>query len=131
MLEEHAVRGLHYLFPSAKPVVDYVLTNAPLTPEDTEPGPLRISQWHLPDPQPSDETINAAIALYDAAQAQRQADATALRNQVLSLASGAVGKPLNTLVAGEVRALVAILLWQAGGVTGAGIVRPLAEWVKE
>jgi hypothetical protein len=62
-----------------------------------------------------------------AAEAERKA----ARAAVLAAAQSAVGVPVTALTAGQVRALVAALLFKEGGLDGAGVVRPLAGWVRE
>lgn len=64
-----------------------------------------------------------------AQHAQDRQDALALRARVLALAQSAVGTRVDDLLAGQVKALVAILLWQAGAIDNAGVVLPLAQWV--
>lgn len=89
------------------------------------------TEWSgpLPDTPTPQQSADAASAR-EAAEAQDRADAATLRARVLSVAQGAVGQQLDTLTAVQVRALMAILLWQAGGLTRSGAVRPLSEWVR-
>lgn len=65
-----------------------------------------------------------------AAVQQAQADAQALRQQILNLAQSAVGVSLNALTANQRNALVACLLWKAGGVAPDMTVRPLGQWLQ-
>jgi len=91
---------------------------------------MLVADWPPPLPtDPTPEQIAAAIAARDAAEQQRRLDAVALRQRVLTVANGAVGKSIETLTAGEVRALVACLLYRASALDAAGIVQPLAEWL--
>ena len=86
-------------------------------------GPLPVA--------PTQQEIDAAIAAREAARQQATADAAALRQQVLTIAQSTVGVPINQVsTVAQLRALMAILLWQAGALDRAGAVRPLAEWVK-
>lgn len=64
-----------------------------------------------------------------AQHAQARQDAAALRQKVLALAGSAVGVRVDDLLTGQVKALVAILLWQAGAIDNAGVVLPLAQWI--
>lgn len=68
------------------------------------------------------------------AEAQAAATATATRNAakalVLPVAQSAVGIRFDQLTASQLRALAAILFWQAGALDGNGIVQPLAGWVR-
>lgn len=52
-----------------------------------------------------------------------------LRTAIVSTAQTAVGVTLNNLTAAQVKALLAILLYKAGGVNNDGTVRPLSQWV--
>lgn len=83
-------------------------------------------------PLPSDPTpieSDRAIAAREVAAQQETAAAAALRQRVLTVAQGAVGKSIDTLAAGEVRALVVCLLYRAGGIDRAGVVQPLDSWL--
>lgn len=115
-------KALRQLFPDAQPLRDYVLV-------DDGDGAY-ISAWNLPEPQPTPEQVTAAIVAYDAAQATAQTEANALRTRVVNLAQTAVGVQIDALTAGQVRALVAILLWKAGAIDSAGAIKPLGQWVK-
>jgi predicted NAD/FAD-binding protein len=70
----------------------------------------------------------AAVAAAKEAAQQATRDARAL---VVNLAQSAVGVRFDLLTAAQVRALAAILFWKEGALTGAGLVRPLAEWVQD
>ncbi|MCB9457775.1 MAG: hypothetical protein H6671_17470 [Anaerolineaceae bacterium] len=73
---------------------------------------------------------SAVIADWDAYQAEEQ-EATSLRQTILGNAQSAVGKTLDTLTTAERNALIALLLYKAGGVhPRTGVVQPLADWVK-
>lgn len=113
-------KALAHLFPNAHPMRDYEL-------RDDGDGPY-IARWGLDDPQPTPAQLAAAIAAYDAAEAQRKTEAQALRQQVLTLAQSAVGVRVDNLTAGQVRALLVVLLWKGGALTPAGNVRPLEAW---
>lgn len=116
------VNALRHLYPNAEPLRDYVL-------RDDGGGPY-IAAWSLPDPQPTLSELEAASTAYDAAETQRQTDATALRQRVLDLAQTAVGVRIDQLTAAQVRALFAILLHKEGALTALGTIRPLGEWVR-
>jgi hypothetical protein len=49
---------------------------------------------------------------------------------IKTVAQSAVGLPLTDLSAPQVKALLACLLYHAGGVKDDGTVRPLGEWIK-
>ena len=117
----HLWKALAHLYPSATPLVDYEL-------RDDGAGPY-IATWNIEGAQPTAQQIADAIVAYDAARDAEQTAATTLRNQVRTLANSAAGKAITDLTAGEVRALLAILLHKAGAITSNGTVRPLGEWV--
>ena len=115
------VNALAHLYPTAQPLVDYIVTN--------RNGIQAIAVWNLPQPQPTEAELAAAETAYNTAAAMRQAEATALCQQVVTLAQSAMGQPVNALTAAQVRALVALLLWKAEAMTNQGTVRPLGEWL--
>lgn len=91
---------------------------------------MPAADW--PPPLPTDPTqaeIDAAIAQRATEEQQRQADAAALRQKILAVAGSAVGQSIDTLTAGQVRALVACMLYKAGALDKSGVVQPLAKWL--
>jgi len=91
---------------------------------------MLAADW--PPPLPTDPTeaeIAAAIAAREAAALQAIQDAAALRQKILTVAGSAVGQSIDTLTAGQVRALVACLLYKNGALDKSGIVQPLKEWL--
>jgi hypothetical protein len=54
----------------------------------------------------------------------------AARALVLPIAQAAVGVRFDQLTANQLRALTAILFWQAGALDANGVVQPLAGWVR-
>jgi hypothetical protein len=118
-------KALKFLYPNAQPLVDYVIRD-----DSDGRGPyIDPLAWHLPDPIPGLAQLQTASDAFDAAQAQRQADAAALRQKVLNVAQSAVGQGIDTLTAVQVRALMACLLFKAGALDKAGVVQPLSEWL--
>lgn len=88
------------------------------------------SDW--PPPLPSEPTAQESAAAIAALAAAKEADrlsAIALRNRVLGVAQTAVGIQLDALTPAQVRALMACLLWKAGGLTASGAVKPLDQWL--
>lgn len=83
-----------------------------------------VRTWRDPRPLP---TLQALEAAWQEVLAARDAAAT-LKAAILTTARGAEGKLLNALSAAEVRALMAILLWKAGGVAENATVKPLESW---
>lgn len=67
----------------------------------------------------------------DNARERERVDRAAAVATIKPLAQGAVGKPIAALTANEQRALLAVLLWQAGALDGAAAIRPLGQWVRE
>lgn len=116
-------KALTHLFPNAVPLRDYTIVE--------RDGVQSIALWNLPQPQPTQAELEAAEAAYDAAQATQQQEATALRNQIVSIAQGAVGVRVDQLTAAQVRALQAILLWQAGALNNDLTIRPLGQWANK
>ena len=84
-------------------------------------------------PLPTDPTqaqIDAAIAAQQQATQQAQSDAAQLRQQVVTLAQSTVGLRIDaTFTAAQLKALLALLLWQAGALNSDGTVRPLTDWI--
>lgn len=72
------------------------------------------------------------VAGQQAAQAEttRLADLAAARALVVQTAAGAVGVRFDALTTTQLRSLLAIVLWQGGALDAAGVVRPLAQWVR-
>ena len=90
---------------------------------------MLAADWPPPLPtDPTPEQSAAAIAARAAAEQAERQSAIALRNRVLTVANTAVGVQLDALTPAQVRALMACLLWKAGGLTHTGAVRPLGEW---
>lgn len=63
-------------------------------------------------------------------RARTQTAEETTRGLVQSVAAGAVGVNITALTAGQVRALLAILLNQAGALDASGVVRPLGQWAR-
>lgn len=122
----HYGKAIRHLYPDAVRLVDYDVSD-----EGDGLGP-RITFWNEATlgPQPTRAQFEAAVIAFDAAQTQAATDAATLRQAVLTLAGSAVGQSIGALTAAQVRALVAILLWQAGALKPDGTVRPLAEWAR-
>jgi hypothetical protein len=92
---------------------------------------MLLSDWtgtRPPDYDPA-EDLTAAIAAHQAREVQQRADAAALRMRILTTAHSAVGQPIDTLTAVQVRALLVCLLHRAGAIDTSGVVRPLGEWL--
>ena len=86
-----------------------------------------IGEWRSVQPIPTEAEI---LNEWDAHLAEED-EATTLRQTILTNAQSAVGKTLDTLTAGERNALLALLLYKAGGVDPqTGMVNPLQDWVR-
>ena len=59
---------------------------------------------------------------------QRDQEAEDLYQQIKALAQSAVGVMLNDLTQAQIKALLAVLLWKAGGVENDMTVAPLGKW---
>ncbi len=84
-------------------------------------------------PLPTDPTqaqIDAAIAAIQQDATAATAAAAQLRQQIITLAQSAVGVRVDLLTAPQVRALFAIILWEAGALKNDLTIRPLSEWVR-
>jgi hypothetical protein len=78
--------------------------------------------------EPTQAESDAAVLAIAQAAAQAATDAAQLRQQILTLAQSAVGVRVDNLTAGQVRALVAILLRKADALNNDLTIRPLADW---
>lgn len=72
----------------------------------------------------------AAAAAEQQAKQQAAQQAAAARALVVQTAQTAVGVAYGSLTAAQVRALMAVMLWQSGALAADGTVRPLAAWVR-
>lgn len=72
----------------------------------------------------------ATRTVWLAAQQQTATDSAGLRSRVVQAAQSAIGVRVDDLLAGQVRALLAIVLWQAGALDKDGKVKPLGDWVR-
>lgn len=113
--------ALRYLFPNASPLRDYEIRD--------EGAGAYIAVWNLQAAQPTEAELQAASDAYDAAKAQADSDAAALRTRVRTVAQSAVGVLITDLTAAQVRSLLAVLLWKGGALDKDGRIRPLADWV--
>ncbi len=77
----HLWKALRHLYPTADPLRDYRLQ------DDGSGTYIRFWNTAILGPQPTDAQITAAIADYDAAQAAKTADRTALRDRLSALTS--------------------------------------------
>jgi hypothetical protein len=115
-------KSLAHLYPESVSLRDYAIA-------DDGDGPY-IAAWHLETPQPTEEQLAVAITAYDAAREAAQTEASALRTRVVNLAQSAVGVQIDLLTAAQRNALLAVLLWKAGGIRPDGSVAPLNDWVR-
>lgn len=116
-------KAMTQLYPNAVQMRDFDIIS--------RDGIEQIVNWRLGGNPPSDAELTAAIAAYDAAATAQQAEAATLRQQVITQANSAAGVLISALTAGQVRSLLAILLWKTGALKADGTVRALTEWVKD
>ena len=93
---------------------------------------MAAADWPPPlptEPTPAESAAARQQLLADEAQAAD--DARALRNKILTTAQTAVGTAYDQLTAVQLRALFGILLFKADALDKNGVVRPLAQWVKD
>lgn len=112
---------------------DYRLLLSRLRPtseyHDTgEAGYAGIGEWRDPaTTKPTQDELDAEDVTYQAELSQ----AVTSRNAILTMAQTAVGVTLANLTQAQIKALMAILLYQAGGVDIKTMtVKPLSEWVR-
>lgn len=77
---------------------------------------------------PTPEQIAAALAARTQERQQEAADTQALRQALRTRLQSAVGVQVDDLLVGQLRALVAYLLWREGALDADLRVRPLSEW---
>lgn len=103
-----------------------------LTQDGTHDNQPYVSEYYDPDgqPEPTPAEAAAAAAAIDAEAEAARLAAAQLRQQIRTVAGGAVGKRFDLLSAGEVRALLAVVLWRAGAIGNDGTVQPLDKWAR-
>lgn len=75
--------------------------------------------------------ITQAILTFDITTKSPEQEAKAQNlDRIKTAAQAAVGVALADLTTGQIKALMAVLLWRAGGVNTDGTVKPLGEWLK-
>lgn len=89
---------------------------------------------HAPD-DADEAAIAAVVAAHDptAIAVAEDAEQAAVASNLLAvkaLAQSAVGVALADLTAGQVKALLAVLLWSHGAIGSGGRIRPLVEWAR-
>lgn len=89
-----------------------------------------LVRWDSATPIPTAQQLRDAVVAGQAAREQAVQDASALRQRVMTLAQTAVGIRVNDLTAGQVRALLALLLWRTGALDREGNVRALDQWTR-
>ena len=81
---------------------------------------------------PENETTDLATYFgseHDMPTVDERTAASALRESVKTIAQSTVGVTLNDLTVLQIKSLVAVLLWQAGGISSDMKVNPLKDWV--
>lgn len=92
------------------------------------PGYAGIGEWRDPNTtKPTQAELDAEDIVYQAELSQAETS----RNAILTTAQSAVGVALTALTQAQIKALMACLLYAAGGVDVKTMtVKPLAEWMK-
>lgn len=85
-----------------------------------------IGEWRDPATQPPTE---AEILAEWGRYLEEEEARTTLRQQIKNTAASAVGTNIRDLTAAQVKALLAIWLYDIGAIDNAGEIRPLAEWM--
>jgi hypothetical protein len=98
-------------------------------PQDFEVDTSGVSKWYSEAIQPPVTLIQTTYDALIASQTTTKTQNTNLRNAVLTTAQSAVGVNLTALTANQVRSLLALMLYKAGGVDASGNVKPLTDWV--
>ena len=107
--------------------------------EETRPGALyrlnksvqpdqEIIEWRGPGDEPTQQELENAWQIYSEREAAEQAASDKLKSNIVTIAQSAVGVALNDLTQGQTRALLAVMLWKAGGVAPDMTVKPLKDW---
>jgi hypothetical protein len=91
-------------------------------------GYAGIGEWRDPSTtKPTQAEFDAEDTAYQAELAK----AVTAKNNIITTAQGAVGVTLANLTAAQIKALLACLLYQAGGVDIKTMqVKPLGEWLR-
>lgn len=93
---------------------------------------MPVTDWPPPLPtEPTEAEIAAALAAREQGRQDALRDALALRQALRTKLASAVGVQIDDLLVGQLRALVAYLLWREGALDKDLRVRPLSEWAKE
>lgn len=89
-----------------------------------------IGEWRDPHTaKPTEAELYAEWDVYLAEVARQTANEITLHNRLMALASSTAGAAVDQLSAGQVRALLTLLLWRAGALHADGTVRPITEWI--
>ncbi len=91
---------------------------------------MLASAWPPPLPTPpTPQEIAAAIAARQAAAQQAQADAVALRAQIVTTLQGAAGVTFANLTLVQLKAVVAAMAWKAGALNRDTTLKPPGDWL--
>lgn len=122
MAEVSLYHAIKHLFPNAQANIDFVLQD-----DSDGKGPY-IRDWNLPDDKPGKAAIAQAKIDCRAKMEAEEGDRKRLQSSVRGSAQSAVGKRVSQLNDIEVREMLAILIWESGGLTDDETIKPLEEW---
>lgn len=114
---------LAYTRPNKLSLLHDELLAAGITPERVEGHGDHI--WITVADDVSEAAVEAVVEAHDPTQ---EKPAEALRRRIIETARSAEGVLLSDLTAGQRNALMAVLLWRAGGVGPDMRVRVLRDW---
>lgn len=77
-----------------------------------------------------DAEVDKVRAVVTAHDPSLKTDEQQMLENVKMVAQSAVGVGLTDLTAAQVKSLLAVLLWRAGGIAPDGTVKPLVQWVR-
>ena len=92
------------------------------------PPDQAIIEWRGPGDEPTQKELESALQIYSEQEAAEQAASDQLKANIVTTARSAVGVILNDLSQAQTRALLAVILWKAGGVAPDMTVKPLKDW---
>ena len=87
-----------------------------------------IIEWRGPGDEPTQQELEGAWQVYSERVVVEQKAATKLKSNIKATVQSAEGVLLKDLTQGQFKALMAALLWKAGGVADDMTVKNLGDW---